>query len=68
MLAGGNLLLRLSSHSAAFVAVVKVGVVFGGLALEVGPVLSGRLVAVQLFLVFLVGGVLRRILLLALIL
>ena len=64
----GNLLLRLSSPTAAIVIVVEVGVVLGSLALEVGPVLAGRLVAVQLFFVLLVGCVLRGIFLLTLIL
>ena len=49
-------------------ALGEVGVVLSGLAFEVGPVFAGRLVAVQLFLVLLVGGVLGRVLLLALVL
>lgn len=49
-------------------ALREVCVVLGGLSFQVGPVFSGRLVAVQLFLVLLVGGVLGRIFLLALIL
>jgi hypothetical protein len=40
----------------------EVGVVLGGLALEVGPVFSGRLVAVQLVLVVFLRSVLRRVL------
>jgi hypothetical protein len=62
------LALVLVAMPGGLLAVGEVGVVLGGLAFEVGPVLSGRLVAVQLFLVLLVRRVLRRVLVLALVL